>query len=149
MGPILKDGLDPMGPTTYVGDGADVPTFNGKIKAFSGSPNLGSGWPYYIPVYFADRAKENPDIWKPLEDRGPDGPKSPSCSFINPFTDANPPITPYLLPKIPGTANLLIESYRIGGFHPYLVAVSPPLLSSQPSNFATIPNYDTNPRFSR
>jgi hypothetical protein len=140
FGPILN-GQNPEGPTTYVGDGATVPDFNQKLKDFS---NKGSGWPYFIPVYFAERSKEDPKLWPPLEDKGPNGPKFASCSYIVPFTDANPPIPPYLLPKIPGTANLLVESYRIGAFQPYLSTITPPLLSSQPYNFAAISNYDTN-----
>jgi hypothetical protein len=142
MGPILNS-QNPEGPTTYLGDGATVADFNKELKKFSSNgkddgTNLGIGWPYYIPIYFADRSKEDPKIWPPIEDKGPDGPKFPSCSFIVPFTDANPPIPPYLAPKIPGTANFLIESYRIGAYKPYLSTISPPLLSSQPRNFAEI-----------
>jgi len=132
MGPIKVQDLDPKGPTTYLGDGADVPTFNQKLSAFSKN---GGGWPYFIPVYFADPSKESVKKWPPLETKGP------PCSFIKPFTDANPAIKEYLFPKLPGTANLLIESYRKVQVGNRLGTIVPPLLSSQPSNFSTVPNY--------
>lgn len=151
MGPILN-GVNPTDASKYLGDAASVKDFNEEIRKFS---NNGSGWPYFIPIYFADQSQESPEKWPPLENKGPGGPKFPSCSFINPFTDTSPTITPYLFPKIPGTANFLIESYRIAWIKDNkdkekdkekLVrgTLVPPTLSSQPSNFASHPNYNIN-----
>jgi hypothetical protein len=138
MGPILNGGPT-NDKTHYLGDGASVSSFNTTLSTFT---NNGQGWPFYIPIYFEDPNNESIANWPPLETKP--GVVFPPCSFINPFTDSKFPIPPYLAPKIPGTDNLILESNRFSTDGARLVTVIPPLLSSQPSNYAMIPNFNQN-----
>jgi hypothetical protein len=122
---------DPVGDSRYLGDGATTASFIGTNYNFA---NGGSGWPFFVPTYF--NASESASRWPPLQGQ--------PCSLNAPFTDAAPPIPAYAFPKIPGTANLLIESYRfVPGTTPPGTLV-PPLLSSQPPNFGTFPGFNMN-----
>ena len=73
-----------------------------------------------------------------------DGPRSKANPVLSTLPSPMPrrPSPAYAFPKIPGTANLLIESYRfVPGTTPPGTLV-PPLLSSQPPNFGTFPGFN-------
>jgi hypothetical protein len=102
-----------VGPLTnksvpYVGTADSVAAFRTNLRSFNTN---GDDWPYYLPVYFADK-KAHPTY--PVVNGA-------ACS-LKPFTTAYP------LPKLPGTRNLLVGSY----LNPPPV---PPVLSSDPPNF--------------
>jgi hypothetical protein len=103
MGPVNNSTI------LYQGTTVSVSEFRAGLQNFT---KTGKSWPYYLPVYFSD-PKSYPQL--PVVDGA-------ACSLSPPSTD-----TPaYPLPKIPGTYNLLVESYRTP-------APTPPVLSSNPA----------------
>jgi hypothetical protein len=102
-----------VGPLTdktvpYVGTAERVADFLASLRTFNES---GNSWPYYLPVYFTDK------------DKFPTYPVvgGAACS-LKPFVRA------YILPKLPGTFNLLTASYSDP-------PTTPPVLSSNPPDF--------------
>jgi hypothetical protein len=137
LGPMKEANQDPK-KTAYVGDGDTVEVFHGKLKNFVG--NDGSNWPFYIPLYFANLPATKKAAWPPIITTTP---PQPSCAFILPFinnlnpSENVPNVRAYPGSKLPGTFNMLVESFR-------KVPPSPPALSSQPSNYKTIKNFDAS-----
>jgi len=75
------------GDSNYLGTVETVPTFNGQLGTFTGSPQ-GTSWPYYWPSYFY--------------------PTNPTAPQPNPPDDQ----PPYLLPSIPSANVVFAESYK-------------------------------------
>jgi hypothetical protein len=156
MGPMKEANQDPK-LTKYLGDADTVEAFHNKLNKFANVSIVNNvpkstDWPFYIPVYFANLPETKTKAWPPIILPPP---PQPGCAFIRPFIgDPNPamdaPIEAYPSVKIPGTFNLLIESFRKVFIPPtqttpsFFATISPPLLSSQPSNFQTIKNFDTS-----
>ena len=109
-------------PPEYVGSAMSVTDLRTKLGAFA---NNGAGWPYYVPVYFDSKAHD-----------GFPSSVSLACS-VNAVFPTDYSFLAYSLPKIPGTYNLWTESYQgapgADGANPPI----PPILSSNPSDWAT------------
>lgn len=119
----------------YQGSGSaveDVITTIGKFSSNDGAGKNGDGWPYYVDNYFTTFPFQSiPKIF------------GQSCS-LTPFSVVNPPQAAYSGIVVPGTANLIVESFRgiassSGG--KTLPPPVPPILSSQPFDYATLPGY--------
>jgi hypothetical protein len=125
LGPLHKQQplLDPT-LSNYLGTGSTVEAFNSSVAAFAAG---GAGWPFFVPAYFV------PGTMNPLF--------GATCSLA-PLAGQSA----YLFPKTPGTYNLLVDSYdgypssSTTGTNPPI----PPILSSQPANYATFPGYAAN-----
>jgi hypothetical protein len=124
MGPLHQNDGNPIKP--YVGSTLSVPQFRSVLTAFSLS---GAGWPYYIPAYF-DSVLHG-DFASSV---------SRSCSLSVPFPPTALPryeFSAYHLPKLPGTFNLLTESYQGDPGSTAAAPPIPPLLSSNPADWST------------
>jgi hypothetical protein len=122
---FLSVAMGPLGrsATEYVGSAMSVADLRAKLGAFS---NNGGGWPFYVPAYFDSVAHT-----------GFPSTVSRACSVSVPFPQPYN-FAAYNLPKIPGTFNLLTESYQgapgADGANPPI----PPILSSNPANWTTV-----------
>lgn len=153
MGPILTKGVDPCDggtcSTEYLGDAANVSDFNTLVAQFTNGCavcgihlNAGAQWPNFVPIYFAAPSYMiNPLQFPP---KILTNPPNPSCSLgSQPFPGAtpppSPPITPYMLPKIPGTFNAILYEYN----NSYSgLTQAPPAITGQPSDLSEWPNYN-------
>jgi len=110
MGPLNAVNPDP-GATRYLGSAQTIQKFSRSLSKFADN---GSGWPVFFPAYYGD-----PKLYptKPVI-------FGAACSLTPLGNDEA-----YFLPKIPGTFNLIEESYKDP---PPL----PPILSSNPPKFA-------------
>jgi hypothetical protein len=128
MGPLTKSGNSDV---PYVGSTQSVANFRNELATFGG--DNGTNWPIYVPVYF-DELSNHPGL-----------PNEPifnaACSldaFENPGNpNAHPPvpnelpkIPRYELPKVPGTFNMLVESYRDPPPIPPVLTSDPPVFPS-------------------
>jgi hypothetical protein len=123
MGPLHQNDGNTTKP--YVGSVLTVPQFRTVLTAFS---LAGKGWPYYIPAYFD--SVTHGDFASSV---------SRSCSISEPFPPTALPkyeFSAYKLPKLPGTFNLLTESYQGDPGSTAAAPPIPPLLSSNPANWA-------------
>jgi hypothetical protein len=141
IGPMknpIAPGIPSTDNTNFLGSTDNVSDFVGKLRAFSGQNADGSGWPYYIPMYIDSKQTVmcGPNLcWTPIYIG--DAP----CSMNTHFRIPNQ----YVFPKIPGTANMLFETFNHGftaqgGFN----VTNPPTLSSQPVNYQTLPGWSIN-----
>ncbi|HMK88024.1 MAG TPA: hypothetical protein VK446_00110 [Methylocystis sp.] len=129
MGPV--DSTDPTGfPITgvkaeWVGSATSVQDFRDAIITFS---NGGNNWPFLIPTYFDSK----PHAGFPSS-------ASYACSLAPFPSDYN--YAAYDLPVVPGTFNVLTASWvgapNSGAPYP----PTPPVMSSNPGNWSTIPAY--------
>jgi hypothetical protein len=137
MGPLGNSGVE------YVGSTQSVDDFRKKLAHFGnkGDKDNGGNWPIFVAVYF-DELSNHPGL-----------PKEPifnaACSldaFANsgdpnadpPVPDERPKIPSYQLPKIPGTFNMLVESFR----DPPPI---PPILTSDPPEFPSTSKCNPSP----
>ncbi|GLI93827.1 hypothetical protein [Methylocystis echinoides] len=123
MGPLHQNDGQPTKP--YVGSVLTVPQFRSVLSSFSSS---GNSWPFYIPAYFD--SVTHGDFSSSV---------SRSCALTQPFPASAPPpyqFAAYKLPKLPGTFNLLTESYQGDPGSDAAAPPIPPLLSSNPSDWA-------------
>jgi hypothetical protein len=136
--------------TQYVGSGDNVSDFVGKIRAFSGQNGDGTGWPYYIPLYFDSTQNvmcgtpPNQQLcWYPVNFRN--NPSPPPAQFPNAPCSMNTHFripNQYVFPKIPGVANLLTESFNRDTNVNFVS--NPPILSGNPVNYQTLNGYANN-----
>jgi hypothetical protein len=127
----LPVAMGPLGnkDVPYVGSTQSVTDFRNQLAIFGG--DKGNNWPIYVPVYF-DELSNHPGL--------PNEPISNAACSLDAFENkgnpnANPPvpnelpaIPRYELPKLPGTFNMLVESFR----DPPPI---PPVLTSDPPKF--------------
>lgn len=112
----------------YVGSTQSVTDFRNQLAAFG---NNGDNWPIFVPVYF-DELSKHPGL-----------PKEPifnaACS-LDAFEQPNeaPEVPKYGLPKVPGTFNMLVESFRD-------LPPIPPVLTSDPPNFPSTSKCNPSP----
>jgi hypothetical protein len=136
--PIVTD-CTQVGNACYLGSPLTTDTFLTALKSFS---NGGKNWPYYVaPYYKCDdgsignpncKTGTEPDVWPPD--------LHATCSLA-PFTRQA-----YALPKVPGTFDVIDESYKgiPSSSPPNTAPPSPPVLSSQPPNYLSLPGYKEN-----
>jgi hypothetical protein len=130
MGPLTKSGNSDV---PYVGSTQSVADFSKQLAAFGGED--GDNWPTFVPVYF-DELSNHPGL--------PNEPISNAACSLDAFKNkANPnelpSIPPYqVLPKIPGTFNMLVESFR----DPPPI---PPVLTSDPPKFPSTSKCNPSP----
>jgi len=132
MGPLGNNAVPYQGSPLAV---EDVITTITNFSNNNGAGNNGDGWPYYVDNYFTTGT---PSGFPPIFGQ--------ACSLA-PFKTTMPPQTLYRGIVVPGTANLIVESFRgiassSGGTA--LPPPVPPILSSQPSKYATLPDYSEN-----
>jgi hypothetical protein len=127
MGPL--DNKD----VPYVGSTQSVADFRKELAKFGG--DKGNNWPIFVPVYF-DELSKHPNL--------PNEPISNAACSLDAFENkANPnelpSIPPYqVLPKLPGTFNMLVESFR----DPPPI---PPVLTSDPPKFPSTSKCNPSP----
>lgn len=129
MGPLDASADTPEDKTRYLGTALTLSAFNSTLKRFS---SVG-GWPFYVPAYFDKDIAKHPGF-PPIY--------GAACSLA-PF----PGMKPYLTPKLPGAANLLIASYTgipSSSDDQIVNPPIPPTLSSQPADYKTFPGYAVN-----
>jgi hypothetical protein len=122
MGPLNNPGVP------YVGSTQSVADFRKHLDDFG---NNGDNWPINVPVYFDDLSK-HPGL--------PNEPIDNAACSLDAFKQPNeaPPIPRYELPKLPGTFNMLVESYR----DPPPI---PPVLTSDPPKFPSTSKCNPSP----
>jgi hypothetical protein len=140
MGPLnakppIETNCTVGGNTCYLGSPLTNDAFNQALNTFS---NNGKNYPYYVPLYFKcdDGSIGNPNCTTGTD---PNWPKAfyATCSLAA----FSPP--PYLLPKVPGAYDLLNQSYKgiPSSSPPGTAPPIPPVLSSQPPNYLSLPGY--------
>jgi hypothetical protein len=125
MGPRTESGNSDV---PYVGSTQSVNDFSKQLAAFgnNGREN-GHNWPIFVPVYF-DELSNHPGL--------PNEPISNAACSLDAFENkANPnelpSIPPYSsLPKLPGTFNMLVESFRDPPPIPPVLTSDPPMFPS-------------------
>jgi hypothetical protein len=110
----------------YVGSTQSVAGFRKHLADFGEN---GDNWPIYVPVYFDDLSKHP----------GFDNIFNAACS-LDAFEEPSeaPKVTRYELPKLPGTFNMLVESFR----DPPPI---PPVLTSDPPKFPSTSKCNPSP----
>jgi hypothetical protein len=110
----------------YVGSTQSVADFRKHLAHFGKN---GDDWPIYVPVYFDDLSKHP----------GFDNIFNAACS-LDAFEQPNeaPKVARYELPKLPGTFNMLVESFR----NPPPI---PPVLTSDPPKFPSTSKCNPSP----
>jgi hypothetical protein len=133
MGPLSNSTVP------YVGSTQSVEDFRDELAAFGGKK--GHNWPTFVAVYF-DELSKHPGLPKEpifnaacsldaFDDRGNPNAKPP-------VPDERPAIPTYQLPKLPGTFNMLVESFR----DPPPI---PPILTSDPPEFPSTSKCNPSP----
>jgi hypothetical protein len=127
----LPVAMGPLGNSDvpYVGSTQSVADFRNQLITFGG--DNGNNWPIYVPVYF-DELSKHPGL--------PNEPIFNAACSLDAFEEPNeaPPIPRYELPKLPGTFNMLVESFR----DPPPI---PPVLTSDPPDFSSFSTSKCNP----
>lgn len=127
MGPLTKAGdsvnlgVNPPVPVPYVGTALTTAQFRQTLDKFSSG---GNNWPSYVPVYYDDMVRS-----------GFPSSAAKACSLA-PFS--SPSTGVYSLPKLPGTFNVLTESYqgaRLADDGKIVYPPVPPILSSNPADY--------------
>ena len=110
----------------YVGSTQSVADFRTHLADFG---KKGDNWPIFVPVYFDDLSKHP----------GFDNIFNAACS-LDAFELPNeaPKVDRYQLPKLPGTFNMLVESFR----DPPPI---PPVLTSDPPKFPSMSKCNPSP----
>ena len=123
MGPLGNNDVP------YVGSTQSVADFREKLAKFGG--DNGVNWPIYVPVYF-DELSKHPGL--------PNEPIFNAACSLDAFEQPNeaPKVPRYELPKLAGTFNMLVESFR----DPPPI---PPVLTSDPPDFSSFSTSKCNP----
>ena len=123
MGPLGNNDVP------YVGSTQSVADFREKLAKFGG--DNGGNWPIYVPVYF-DELSKHPGL--------PNEPIFNAACSLDAFEQPNeaPKVPRYELPKLAGTFNMLVESFR----DPPPI---PPVLTSDPPDFSSFSTSKCNP----
>ena len=137
MGPLTESGNSAV---PYVGSTQSVANFRSQLATFGG--DNGKNWPIFVPVYF-DELSNHPGL--------PNEPISNAACSLDAFENpgdpnADPPVPDELpaipryelLPKLPGTFNMLVESFR----DPPPI---PPVLTSDPRKFPSTSKCNPSP----
>jgi hypothetical protein len=120
MGPLNNSDVP------YVGTKQSVTDFRKHLADFGQN---GDNWPIYVPVYYDDLSKHP----------GFDNIFDAACS-LDAFEEPSeaPAVPRYELPKLPGTFNMLVESFR----NPPPI---PPVLTSDPPEFPSTSKCNPSP----